>query len=137
VTEHLRIEPRAAFPLRAAAEFGFGPNHPAHPARRRSTARCGSRSRSTTGTATPASSPAGRSRTGRSTASCSAAAMPPWSRQVARALWLDHDGEAFMAVGARDAVVGELQRRHPAQRPVLFHPVLTRLAGDRKFGRPR
>ena len=40
--------------------------------------------------------------------------------QVARILSLDHDGEGFAAVGARDSVVGRLQRAHPGLRPVLF-----------------
>jgi DNA-3-methyladenine glycosylase II len=40
--------------------------------------------------------------------------------QVARIVSLDHDGEAFAAVGERDAVLGALQRAHPGQRPVLF-----------------
>jgi DNA-3-methyladenine glycosylase II len=43
------------------------------------------------------------------------------SRQVARILSLDADGEAWMAVGERDPVIGELQTAHPGQRPVLFH----------------
>jgi DNA-3-methyladenine glycosylase II len=42
-------------------------------------------------------------------------------RQTARVLSLDHDGDAFLAVGERDRVIGELQGRHPGQRPVLFH----------------
>ncbi len=42
-------------------------------------------------------------------------------RQLARIVSLDHDGEAFAAVGERDPVIGALQRRHPGQRPVLFH----------------
>jgi DNA-3-methyladenine glycosylase II len=42
-------------------------------------------------------------------------------RQVARVLSLDYDGGAFLAVGRRDPVIGELQRRYPGQRPVLFH----------------
>lgn len=42
-------------------------------------------------------------------------------RQVARILSLDADGEAWAAVGERDAVIGRLQREHPGQRPVLFH----------------
>jgi DNA-3-methyladenine glycosylase II len=41
--------------------------------------------------------------------------------QVARTVSLDHDGAAFEAVGAGDPVIGELQRAHPGQRPVLFH----------------
>lgn len=41
-------------------------------------------------------------------------------RQVARVLSLDHDGDAFRAVGERDPVIAGLQRAHPGQRPVLF-----------------
>jgi DNA-3-methyladenine glycosylase II len=40
---------------------------------------------------------------------------------VARILSLDHDGEEWIAVGERDAVIGRLQREHPGLRPVLFH----------------
>jgi DNA-3-methyladenine glycosylase II len=42
-------------------------------------------------------------------------------RQIARILSLDHDGEQFLRVGGRDPVIGELQRAHPGRRPVLFH----------------
>lgn len=42
-------------------------------------------------------------------------------RQLRRVLSLDHDGEGFLEVGRRDAIIAELQRRHPGQRPVLFH----------------
>ncbi len=42
-------------------------------------------------------------------------------RQLARIVSLDHDGDAFMQVGERDPVIGELQRHHRGQRPVLFH----------------
>ena len=41
--------------------------------------------------------------------------------QTARILSLDHDGEAWIAVGQRDPVIGRLQREHPGVRPVLFH----------------
>jgi DNA-3-methyladenine glycosylase II len=41
--------------------------------------------------------------------------------QVARILSLDHDGDAWLAVGERDPVIGRLQREHPGVRPVLFH----------------
>jgi DNA-3-methyladenine glycosylase II len=43
------------------------------------------------------------------------------SAQVARILSLDHDGEAWLAVGERDPVMGGLQRRYRGLRPVLFH----------------
>jgi DNA-3-methyladenine glycosylase II len=40
---------------------------------------------------------------------------------VRRILSLDVDGSGFAAVGLRDPVVGELQRRYPGLRPVGFH----------------
>jgi DNA-3-methyladenine glycosylase II len=40
--------------------------------------------------------------------------------QVRHVLSLDVDGAGFAEIGARDAVVGELQRRRPGLRPVLF-----------------
>jgi len=40
---------------------------------------------------------------------------------VRRILSLDVDGSGFAAVGARDPVVAELQRRYPGLRPVTFH----------------
>src|ERR1700745_2675037 len=40
--------------------------------------------------------------------------------QVERILALDVDGSGFPAVGERDPVVGELQRRYPGLRPVGF-----------------
>ena len=42
-------------------------------------------------------------------------------RQVRRILSLDHPGNGWLAVGARDPVIGGLQREHPGMRPVLFH----------------
>jgi DNA-3-methyladenine glycosylase II len=42
------------------------------------------------------------------------------ARQVTRMLSLDVDGRGFAAVGERDEVVGDLQRRFPGLRPVLF-----------------
>ncbi len=41
--------------------------------------------------------------------------------QVRRILSLDVDGSGFAAVGARDPVVAEVQRRYPGLRPVAFH----------------
>ncbi len=41
--------------------------------------------------------------------------------QAARIVSLDHDGEEFARAGERDPTLGELQRAHPGQRPVLFH----------------
>ena len=42
-------------------------------------------------------------------------------RQVRRVLSLDHDAAPWAAVGARDPVIGTLQREHEGLRPVLFH----------------
>ncbi|QWF78569.1 DNA-3-methyladenine glycosylase family protein [Amycolatopsis sp. CA-230715] len=41
--------------------------------------------------------------------------------QVRRILSVDVPGTGFEAIGARDEVVGPLQRRYPGLRPVLFH----------------
>jgi DNA-3-methyladenine glycosylase II len=41
--------------------------------------------------------------------------------QVARILSLDVDGSGFPAVGERDDVVADLQRRYPGLRPVCFY----------------
>ena len=41
--------------------------------------------------------------------------------QVRRILSLDHSGKSWAEVGARDEVIGRLQREHPGLRPVLFH----------------
>lgn len=41
--------------------------------------------------------------------------------QVARMLSLDHDGTGFVAVGARDPVIGLLQAAAPGLRPPQFH----------------
>jgi len=115
----LTIEPRGPFSLRAAAQFGFGPtegNAPAFDGVMR--------------LAFPIDGGAGYA---------GVAMRQPLehgpleveslgdgdgrlvARQLARVLSLDHDGEAFLEVGERDPVIGELQRRYPGERPVLFH----------------
>jgi DNA-3-methyladenine glycosylase II len=43
------------------------------------------------------------------------------SAQVARVLSLDHDGEAWMRIGAEDAALGRIQQMHLGLRPVLFN----------------
>jgi DNA-3-methyladenine glycosylase II len=43
------------------------------------------------------------------------------SQQVARVLSLDVDGRGFAALGERDPVVADLQRRYPGLRPVCFY----------------
>ena len=119
VTEALTLEPRGPFSLRAAAEFGFGPSQGGAPefdgAMRLAFALDGGHGH------------------------CGVVARQPLEdgpieceihgdgdrvaieRQLARVLSLDHDGEAFLDVGRRDPVIGELQRRHPGARPVLFY----------------
>jgi DNA-3-methyladenine glycosylase II len=42
-------------------------------------------------------------------------------RQVGRVLSLDHDGDEFQEVGARDPVIGRLQAAAPGLRPPLFY----------------
>ena len=46
--------------------------------------------------------------------------VPAVRSQVERILSLDVDGSGFPAVGERDPVVGEVQRRYPGLRPVGF-----------------
>jgi DNA-3-methyladenine glycosylase II len=41
--------------------------------------------------------------------------------QASRVLSLDHPATEWAEVGARDPVIGGLQRQHPGLRPVLFH----------------
>jgi DNA-3-methyladenine glycosylase II len=111
---------RGSFSLQAAAEFGFGPNQGRPPAfdgvMRLAFALDG---RGYAGAVLRQAEPDGpvalelELRDG--------GASDVALRQVARIVSLDHDGEAFAGVGARDPVIGELQRRHPGQRPVLFH----------------
>jgi DNA-3-methyladenine glycosylase II len=43
------------------------------------------------------------------------------SRQVARVLSLDYDGQEFVRVGERDPVIGKLQQAAPGLRPPLFY----------------
>jgi DNA-3-methyladenine glycosylase II len=43
------------------------------------------------------------------------------SRQVARVLSLDYDGEEFSRIGERDPVIGRLQAAAPGLRPPLFY----------------
>ncbi len=119
MSERVTIEPRGPFSLRAAAEFGFGPTEGAAPA-----------FDGVMRLAFPIDGGAGYA---------GVAVRQPLehgplevesqgdgdgrlvARQLARVLSLDHDGEAFLEVGERDPVIGELQRRYPGERPVLFH----------------
>ncbi|MBV9717117.1 MAG: hypothetical protein JOZ64_17215 [Solirubrobacterales bacterium] len=121
MSEHVELPVRGPFSLRAAAEFGFGP-------------RAGG-----AGTFDGAMRLAFPVDGGRGYAgavvrrprpdgplavelhSTGGAAPDTVGRQLARILSLDYDGEEFIRVGERDAVIGALQRAHPGQRPVLFH----------------
>jgi DNA-3-methyladenine glycosylase II len=42
-------------------------------------------------------------------------------KQIRRVLSLDQPGDAWLAVGPRDPVIGRLQQEHYGLRPVLFH----------------
>jgi DNA-3-methyladenine glycosylase II len=119
--ETVTIEPRGPFSLRAAAGFGFGPNEGAPPpfdgTMRLAFAVDGGR-----GYAGAELRQDGDD--GPLTVELTLAGGAPADAalaQVARTLSLDHDGDAFLAVGERDGVIGALQRAHPGQRPVLFH----------------
>lgn len=117
--ERFAIEPRGPFSLRAAAGFGFGPNEGRPPAfdgaMRLAFPLDGGIGHAGVIARQPLrDGPVECELVGGGDAELA-------RRQVARVLSLDHDGAAFMALGERDAVLGELQRRHPGQRPVLFH----------------
>jgi DNA-3-methyladenine glycosylase II len=120
-TTTVAITPRGPFSLKAAAEFGFGPNEGRPPpfdgAMRLAFAIDGGTGYS--GVVLRQPTPEGpialeiQTRDGGEPA--------PAARQTARIVSLDHDGMAFQKVGDRDPVIKDLQRRHAGQRPVLFH----------------
>jgi DNA-3-methyladenine glycosylase II len=119
-----QIVPRGSFSLQAAAEFGFGPNEGAAPVfdgalrlafpRDDGAGYAGAVLRQPGGLGGPVE--IDLELRGEAGEQARAGALV----QVARIVSLDHDGEAFAAVGERDAVLGALQRAHPGQRPVLF-----------------
>jgi DNA-3-methyladenine glycosylase II len=116
------ITPRGPFSLRAAAEFGFGPTTGAAPdfdgSMRLAFAVDGGAGYAGAVLRQPeAGGPVEIAQLELRGGASADDAL----RQVARVVSLDHDGEEFMKVGRRDHVIGELQRRHPGQRPVLFH----------------
>jgi DNA-3-methyladenine glycosylase II len=116
----MELVPRGPFSLKAAAEFGFGPNEGRPPpfdgAMRLAFAVDGG------GYAGAVLRQAEPDRPVTVELHLSGAADPDRAlRQLARVVSLDHDGEEFARVGERDPVVGALQRSHPGQRPVLFH----------------
>lgn len=121
MNEILQIVPRGPFSLAVAAGFGFGPNEGRPPAfddmMRLAFAVDGGRGYA--GAIVRRPDPEGPVEVElelRDGATADAALA-----QVVRVLSLDHDGEAFAAVGKTDPVIGALQRAHPGQRPVLFH----------------
>jgi DNA-3-methyladenine glycosylase II len=120
VPEHFELPTRGPFSLKAAAEFGFGPNQgrPAFDGAMRLAfpvdggrgyAGAVLREPEPDGTVTVELTLRGEPHPDVALA------------QVARVVSLDHDGGAFARVGENDAVIGALQRAHPGQRPVLFH----------------
>jgi DNA-3-methyladenine glycosylase II len=119
VSERLTIEPRGPFSLRAAAQFAFGPTEGDAPAfdgvMRLAFPIDGGAGYAGVAVRQPLEhGPVEVERHGDGDGRLVA-------RQLARVLSLDHDGEAFLEVGERDPVIGDLQRRYPGQRPVLFH----------------
>ena len=118
MSEALTLEPAGPFSLRAAAEFGFGPTEGRAPtfdgAMRLAFAVDGGGYAGILARQPRADGPLECEVSGDGDAGAI-------ERQLRRVLSLDHDGEPFLEVGRRDGVIGELQRRHPGQRPVLFH----------------
>jgi DNA-3-methyladenine glycosylase II len=115
------IAPRGPFSLRAAAEFGFGPNEGRPPAfdgaMRLAFAVDGGRGYA--GAVLRQGEPDGPVQV---ELECREGAASEASlAQIARTVSLDHDGEAFAEIGRRDPIMGALQQAHRGQRPVLFH----------------
>jgi DNA-3-methyladenine glycosylase II len=111
----LTITPKGPFSLAQAASFGFGPRE----------AEAGGALRmafAADGSGTPTGVILTESSDGTIEGEISGDAPAEAVReQVARILSLEHDGDAWQDVGARDPVLGELQARFPGLRPVLFH----------------
>lgn len=110
------IEPDAAFSLEAAASFGFGPNtgRPKPDGDLMRLAFVADGYREHAGVVL-------RQRGATIEATVDGARAASIEGQVRRILSLDHPGRDWLAVGARDPVIGGLQREHPGLRPVLFH----------------
>jgi DNA-3-methyladenine glycosylase II len=116
MTRELGVSFAGSFSLQAAAEFGFGPNAPAafDGAMRLAFALDGGGYAGVLARQPRVDGPLECEIEGDGD-------LDAVERQLRRVLSLDHDGEGFAQVGRRDEVIGELQRRHPGQRPVLFH----------------
>ncbi len=116
------LTPRGRFSLRAAAEFGFGPNEGRTPtfdgAMRLAFPLDGARGYA----GAVLRQPAGDGSVDVELAVSGAGADAEVAlAQVRRIVSLDGDGDEFARVGERDPVIGRLQAEHPGQRPVLFH----------------
>lgn len=126
--DSVELQPRGPFSLKAAAEFGFGPNQ----GRPQASATSAKRGVDTMRLAFAVDG--GRGYAGAVLRQPGpdepvsvelmlrgGAAPEVALAQVARVISLDHDGAAFIPIGDADPVIGALQRAHPGQRPVLFH----------------
>ncbi len=120
-SEQAQLAVSGPFSLRAAAEFGFGPNE-GRPARFDGAMRLAfpvDGGQGYAGVVLRQPEPDGPVTAElelRDGAEPEAALA-----QVARIVSLDHDGAAFVRVGAAEPVLGAVQRLHSGQRPVLFH----------------
>jgi DNA-3-methyladenine glycosylase II len=115
------LVPRGPFSLKAAAQFGFGPNAATQPsfdgAMRLAYPVDGGRGYAGAVLRQPHAG-------GPISVELRTAAdgdLDRALRQIERVLSLDYDGAEFAKVGERDPVIARLQRQHPGQRPVLFH----------------
>jgi DNA-3-methyladenine glycosylase II len=118
VTVTIELAPRGPFDLRLLAGFGFGPTtgrgQPTEPVMR--LAFCLDDLHGYAGAVLRQSDDGIVS--GQLHGDGPAAAV---EAQLRRILSLDHDGAAWLEVGGRDPVIGQLQRRFPGLRPPLFH----------------
>jgi DNA-3-methyladenine glycosylase II len=110
-----RIVPQGPFSLEAAAGLGFGPTEPGAWGGLMRMAFCRD---DFTGQAGVVLRQDGDAIDGVFSGDGDLAAV---AAQTARILGLDKDATAWLDVGERDPVVGELQKRFPGLRPVQFH----------------
>jgi DNA-3-methyladenine glycosylase II len=113
--QQLRLRSRGPFSLELAASFGFGPREAEPDAGLMRLAFCVDGFREYAGVVVYEDG---------GELACEvhgAKELDVVAGQVERILSLDHDGRAWASVGDRDPVIGELQRRYPGLRPVLFH----------------
>jgi DNA-3-methyladenine glycosylase II len=123
MSEHREIAITGRFSLRAAAEFGFGPNEGGPPpyegTMRMAFAVDGGLGYA--GAVLRQPEPDGPVQVELTLRD--GPQLQPALTQVARVISLDHDGAAFARVGEADPVIGALQRAHPGQRPGSPPPV--------------